>query len=178
MGCALVRRVPRHAMTSPPPPALARDALSQARRGVPAQSCSFALGSGCFSSVALHLVSRRRCYFEFSARARIWPEQVSHLLGGRTPGGARQPVRRQPARAGCAGAQPGNQPRTRRRNLIKLGANPEEVKLATRSRKGYWRMSSNRIVQQAMNNQWLEEQGVPDMRTSWIKRHYGPQARV
>jgi len=34
------------------------------------------------------------------------------------------------------------QPRTRRRNLIQLGANPEEVKLASRSRKGYWRMSS------------------------------------
>jgi len=36
------------------------------------------------------------------------------------------------------------QPRTRRRNLIKLGANPNETRMATRSRKGYWRMSSNR----------------------------------
>ncbi len=68
--------------------------------------------------------------------------------------------------------------RTRRRNLIKLGADPGEVKMASRSRKGYWRMSSNRIVQQAMNNQWLEEQGVPDIRTVWIKLHYGPDARV
>ena len=70
------------------------------------------------------------------------------------------------------------QPRTRRRHLIALGANPNEVKMATRSRKGYWRMSSNRIVQQALNNRWLEEQGVPDMRTLWIKLHYGPKARV
>jgi len=70
------------------------------------------------------------------------------------------------------------QPRTRRRNLIRLGANPDEVKLATRSRKGYWRMSSNRIVQQAMTNRWLEEQGVPNVRTLWIKLHYGPKARV
>lgn len=70
------------------------------------------------------------------------------------------------------------QPRTRRRNLIRLGADPAEVKLATRSRKGYWRMSSNRIVQQAMSNHWLEEQGVPNIRTLWIKRHYGPNARV
>ena len=70
------------------------------------------------------------------------------------------------------------QPGTRRRNLIKLGADPAEVKLASRSRKGYWRMSSNRIVQQAMTNQWLEEQGVPNLRTLWIKRHYGPDARV
>ena len=37
--------------------------------------------------------------------------------------------------------------------------------MATRSRKGYWRTSSNRIAQQALNNRWLEEQGVPDMRT-------------
>ena len=70
------------------------------------------------------------------------------------------------------------QPRTRRRNLINLGAHPDEVKLATRSRKGYWRMSSNRIVQQAMTNHWLEERGVPDMRTAWIILHYGPKARV
>ncbi len=65
------------------------------------------------------------------------------------------------------------QPRTRRRHLIKLGAHPEEVKLATRSRKGYWRMSSNSIVQAALNNAWLHEQGVPDMRTKWIALHYG-----
>ena len=70
------------------------------------------------------------------------------------------------------------QPRTRRRHLIALGINLEEVKLATRSRKGYWRMSFNRIVQQALSNGWLEDQGVPDMRTLWIKLHYGPKARV
>jgi RNA-directed DNA polymerase len=68
--------------------------------------------------------------------------------------------------------------RTRRRHLIALGINPEEVKLATRSRKGDWRMSFNRIVQQALSNRWLEDQGVPDMRTLWIKLHYGPKARV
>jgi RNA-directed DNA polymerase len=70
------------------------------------------------------------------------------------------------------------QARTRRRNLIKLGADPAEVKLASRRRKGYWRMSSNRILQQALNNHWLEEHGVPNMRTLWIKLHYGPKARV
>lgn len=70
------------------------------------------------------------------------------------------------------------QPRTRRQNLIKLGTNPDEVKLATCSRKGYCRMSSNGIVQQAMNNRWLEEQGVPNLRRLWGKLHYGPNARV
>ena len=65
------------------------------------------------------------------------------------------------------------QPRTRRRNLIKLGADPSTVHMATRSRKGYWRMSANSIVHRALNNQWLKEQRVPTMRDIWIKLHYG-----
>jgi RNA-directed DNA polymerase len=70
------------------------------------------------------------------------------------------------------------QPRTRRRHLLALGAKPEEVHMATRSRKGYWRMSANSIVQRALNNRWLHEQRVPDMRTQWIVLHYGQKARV
>jgi RNA-directed DNA polymerase len=69
-------------------------------------------------------------------------------------------------------------PRTRRRHLLALGTSPEVVHMATRSRKGYWRMSANSIVQRALNNRWLHEQGVPDMRTLWIVLHYGPQARL
>ncbi len=70
------------------------------------------------------------------------------------------------------------QPRTRRRHLIALGTPPKEVHMATRSRKGYWRMSRNRLVQQALHNRWLHQQGVPDMRRIWIVLHYGPNARV
>ena len=70
------------------------------------------------------------------------------------------------------------QPRTRRRNLLALGADPATVHMATRSRKGYWRMSQNEIVRFALNNRWLEEQGVPDMRAVWIVLHYGSKARV
>lgn len=69
-------------------------------------------------------------------------------------------------------------PRTRRRHLLALGADPEQVHMATRSRKGYWRMSANSIVQRALNNRWLHGQGVPDMRTLWIALHYGPKARI
>ena len=72
----------------------------------------------------------------------------------------------------------GNQPRTRRRHLLALGIPREEVHMATRSRKGYWRMSGNSILQRALTNRWLHEQGVPDMRTLWITLHYGPNARV
>jgi RNA-directed DNA polymerase len=69
-------------------------------------------------------------------------------------------------------------PGTRRRHLLALGISRAEVHMATRSRKGYWRMSSNSIVQRALTNAWLHEQGVPDMRTLWITLHYGPKARV
>jgi len=69
-------------------------------------------------------------------------------------------------------------PRPRRRRLLALGIPREEVHMATRSRKGYWRMSANSIVQRALTNRWLHEQGVPNMRESWIVLHYGPKARV
>lgn len=65
------------------------------------------------------------------------------------------------------------QPRTRRRKLIALGIDPRVTKLVTRSRKGYWRIGSNSIVQRALNNDWLTQQGVPNMRARWIARHYG-----
>jgi hypothetical protein len=35
-------------------------------------------------------------------------------------------------------------------------------------------MSQNEIVRYALNNRWLEEQGVPDMRAMWIVLYYGP----
>jgi hypothetical protein len=62
--------------------------------------------------------------------------------------------------------------------FARVGVNPNKVHLATRSRKGYWRMSQNELVRIALNNRWLEEQGVPDMRAVWMILHYGPDARV
>ena len=69
-------------------------------------------------------------------------------------------------------------PRARRRNLIKLGVNPSEVHKATRSRKGYWRMSSNSLVQQALNNRVLKERGVPVLRSIWNKLHHRGPAKA
>jgi len=63
-------------------------------------------------------------------------------------------------------------PRTRRRHLLALGIAKDEVKLATRSRKGYWRMAGNSIVQRALTKQWLWDQGVPNMRQQWVDLHY------
>jgi RNA-directed DNA polymerase len=67
-------------------------------------------------------------------------------------------------------------PRTRRRHLLALGITRDEVKLATRSRKGHWRMAGNSIVQRALHKQWLWKQGVPNMRQQWIDLHYGASA--
>jgi hypothetical protein len=44
---------------------------------------------------------------------------------------------------------------------------------ASRCRRGYWWMSGNGIVQRALNNAWLREQGVPDLKAQWIEMHYG-----
>jgi len=67
------------------------------------------------------------------------------------------------------------QPRTRRRHLLSLGIGPEEVHLASRCRRGYWWMSGTGIVQRALDNTWLAEQGVPNLRQQWIELHYGTQ---
>jgi RNA-directed DNA polymerase len=64
-------------------------------------------------------------------------------------------------------------PGTRRRHLLSLGIGLKEVHLASRSRRGYWWMSGNGIVQRALNNHWLAEQGVPNLRQQWIELHYG-----
>lgn len=47
-----------------------------------------------------------------------------------------------------------------------------------RSRKGYWRMSGNSVVQRALSNRWLQEQGVRDMKQQWIAIHYPDQGKV
>jgi RNA-directed DNA polymerase len=63
--------------------------------------------------------------------------------------------------------------RTRRRQLIRLGIHPAEVYKASRSRRGYWFMAGTSIVQRALDNRWLQEQGVPNIRQQWIDMHYG-----
>ena len=60
--------------------------------------------------------------------------------------------------------------------LLRLGASRAEVHLASRSRKGCWRMSTNSIVQAALTNEWLDKQGVPNLQALWIAYHYPTQA--
>jgi len=63
-------------------------------------------------------------------------------------------------------------PRTRIRNLIKLGV---PVKLAIDiglSRKGYHRLSRTMATQLGMTNQWLKAQGLLSIKELWIAFHY------
>ena len=62
--------------------------------------------------------------------------------------------------------------------LIKLGIERDRVKLASRSRKGCWRMSSNSLVQMDLNVKWLEERGVPSLCKLWAISKYGDKAQV
>jgi RNA-directed DNA polymerase len=59
-------------------------------------------------------------------------------------------------------------PRTRRRKLLSLGIGRHEVHMASRSRKGHWRMSHNSLVQRALINGWLAKQGVPSLERLWV----------
>ncbi|MEM8953404.1 MAG: hypothetical protein AAGD22_04550 [Verrucomicrobiota bacterium] len=59
--------------------------------------------------------------------------------------------------------------------LLSLGIGRDEVKLATRSRKGLWRMSGNSMLQRGMTNRWLTEQGLPSIAQQWINIRYPDQ---
>ncbi|MDF1815548.1 MAG: hypothetical protein P1V20_25345 [Verrucomicrobiales bacterium] len=44
--------------------------------------------------------------------------------------------------------------------------------MASRSRKGPWRISQVETVRNAMTNRWLWEQGVPSVEQQWISIRY------
>ena len=67
-------------------------------------------------------------------------------------------------------------PRTRRLKLMKLGAPKDKVKLASRSRKGPWRIANVEVVRFAMPNTWLEEQGLHSLEKQWVSARYPSQA--
>jgi len=48
--------------------------------------------------------------------------------------------------------------------LVSVGSGSRQGAQGDAQPQSYWRMSQNEIVRFALNNRWLEEQGVPDMR--------------
>ena len=63
-------------------------------------------------------------------------------------------------------------PRTRIRNLIKLGVGKRQAISLGLSSKGYYRLAKTYAVQLGLNDQWLKDQGLVSIREQWIKFHY------
>lgn len=63
-------------------------------------------------------------------------------------------------------------PRTRIRNLIKLGTRTRIAISLGLSSKGPYRLARTLATQSGMTNKWLAEQGLVSVRDLWIKFHY------
>lgn len=63
-------------------------------------------------------------------------------------------------------------PRTRIRNLIKLGTRTYTAVCLGLSSKGPYRLARTLATQSGMTNKWLEQQGLVSVRELWIKFHY------
>ncbi|MDE3838620.1 group II intron reverse transcriptase/maturase [Bacillus methanolicus] len=55
--------------------------------------------------------------------------------------------------------------KTKYRNLLKLGISEEEAWKNANTRKGYWRISNNPIINLALNNRYWQEQGLKSLAT-------------
>ena len=64
------------------------------------------------------------------------------------------------------------EPRTRIRNLIKLGARTLTAVSLGLSSKGPYRLARTLATQSGMTNKWLVQQGLVSVREQWIKFHY------
>jgi len=63
-------------------------------------------------------------------------------------------------------------PRTRIRNLIKLGVSKMTAISLGLSSKGYYRLAKTKAVQMGLNNEWLKSQGLVSVKEQWSKFHY------
>ena len=63
-------------------------------------------------------------------------------------------------------------PRTRIRNLIKLGVSTRLAISLGLSSKGYYRLAKTKAVQLGLTNKWLKAQGLVFLKDQWIKSRY------
>jgi RNA-directed DNA polymerase len=68
-------------------------------------------------------------------------------------------------------------PRTRIRNLIRLGANKVQAIKVGLSRKGPWRLARTPASQFGMSVSWLKDQGLVSVKDLWVSIHYPATAR-
>jgi len=69
------------------------------------------------------------------------------------------------------------EPSKRRKMLHARGIRDDRIELASASRRSYWCMSANGVVQNALTNKWLQEQGLPSLAELWVTYKYGDQAK-
>jgi RNA-directed DNA polymerase len=69
-------------------------------------------------------------------------------------------------------------PRTKIRNLRKLGTSLKAAIDVGLSRKGPWRLARTLATQTGMTNQWLKEQGLVSVKERWVNIHYPATARL
>jgi len=60
-------------------------------------------------------------------------------------------------------------PRTRIRNLIRLGVSTKWAINIGMSSKGYYRLAKTKAVQIGLNNEWLASQGLVSVKEQWVK---------
>ena len=58
-------------------------------------------------------------------------------------------------------------PRTRSRELMRLGISRRQVIRHGKSRKGYWHMARTIASGVGMTNKWLQEQGLVSLKSLW-----------
>ncbi len=63
-------------------------------------------------------------------------------------------------------------PRTKIRNLLKLGTLLKAALDVGLSRKGPWRLARTLATQTGMTNQWLKDQGLLSVKELWVNIHY------
>jgi len=63
-------------------------------------------------------------------------------------------------------------PRTRIRNLMRLGVSTKLAIFLGLSSKGYYRLAKTKAVQLGINNDWLKAQGLVSVKDKWVKFHY------
>ncbi|WP_368736473.1 group II intron maturase-specific domain-containing protein [Endozoicomonas sp. ONNA1] len=69
----------------------------------------------------------------------------------------------------CCSIEQWSKPKTRYRNLIKLGFVYIKVALIKATRKGYYRLSKTFAVQQALNDTFLANLGLVSLKDLWIR---------
>lgn len=62
-------------------------------------------------------------------------------------------------------------PRTRRKNLVKLGIDKDKAYQYSNTRKGYWRISSSPILSKTLTNKYLEKLGYMSISKRYLKLH-------